>query len=303
MIAKGTVEYSGKKRVTILGSSGQIGAYLTEYLRREDKYDVREFDVVNGEHQDLTIIPNQELHRVMMTSDFVFFLAFDVGGSRYLKKYQHTFDFVNNNTRILASVFDLLGRYKVPFIFASSQMSNMSYSPYGVLKRVGELYTQTLKGLVVKFWNVYGIEKDMEKAHVITDFIRKGFEEGEFEMLTDGTEERQFLYAEDCCEALETIMECYSDFKPTDPLHVTSFNSHSIKYVADTIQGQFNLLGADVDKKYMDVKIKPGLAKDSVQMDKRNEADNHILGWWQPKTGLHDGIVKVFNEMKKEYLK
>ena len=303
MSTKGTVEYSGKKRVTILGSSGQIGAYLTEYLQREDKYDVREFDVVNGEHQDLTIIPNQELHRVMMTSDFVFFLAFDVGGSRYLKKYQHTFDFVNNNTRILASVFDLLGRYKVPFIFASSQMSNMSYSPYGVLKRVGELYTQTLKGLVVKFWNVYGIEKDMEKAHVITDFIRKGFEEGEFEMLTDGTEERQFLYAEDCCEALETIMECYSDFKPTDPLHVTSFNSHSIKYVADTIQGQFNLLGADVDKKYMDVKIKPGLAKDSVQMDKRNEADNHILGWWQPKTGLHDGIVKVFNEMKKEYLK
>ena len=38
-------------------------------------------------------------------------------------------------------------------------------------------------------------------------------------MLTDGTEERQFLYAEDCCEALETIMECYSDFKPSDPLH------------------------------------------------------------------------------------
>ena len=152
-----TVEFTDKKRVTILGSSGQIGAYLTEYLRREDKYDVREFDVVNGEYQDLTIIPNQELHRVMMTSDFVLFLAFDVGGSRYLKKYQHTFDFVNNNTRILASVFDLLGRYKVPFIFASSQMSNMSYSPYGVLKRVGELYTQTLKGLVVKFWNVYGI--------------------------------------------------------------------------------------------------------------------------------------------------
>ena len=26
-------------------------------------------------------------------------------------------------------------------------------------------------------------------------------------MMTDGTEERQFLYAEDCCEALETVME------------------------------------------------------------------------------------------------
>jgi hypothetical protein len=43
--------------------------------------------------------------------------------------------------------------------------------------------------LIVKFWNVYGIEKDHEKSHVITDFIRRGFEEGEFEMMTDGTEE------------------------------------------------------------------------------------------------------------------
>ena len=303
MSAKGIVEYSGKKRVTILGSSGQIGAYLTEYLRRNDKYEVREFDIVNGRNQDIRDIPNPELHRVIQTSDFIFFLAFDVGGSRYLKKYQHTFDFVNNNARLMVNAFGLIEKYKKPFVFASSQMSNMSHSPYGVLKRVGELYTQTLKGLTVKFWNVYGIETDHEKAHVITDFIRKGFEEGEFEMMTDGTEERQFLYAEDCCEALETIMESYSDFKPTDPLHVTSFHSHSIKYVADTIQGQFNLLGTDVDPKYMDVKIKPGLAKDSVQMDKRNEADNYILGWWSPTTGLDKGIAKVFAEMKKEYVK
>ena len=280
-------------KVTILGSSGQIGAYLTEYLRNKG-HDVTELDVVNGEDEDLTHIPNKKLMREIRMSDFVFFLAFDVGGSHYLKKYQHTFDFVNNNTRILANVFNLLGEYRKPFIFASSQMSNMSHSPYGVLKRVGELYTQTLKGLTVKFWNVYGIEKDMEKAHVITDFIRKGFEEGEFEMMTDGTEERQFLYAEDCCEALETIMESYSDFKPTDPLHVTSFNSTSIKDVSQIIQGQFNLIGKNVS-------IKPGLAKDSVQMDKRNEADNYIIGWWTPKTGIDKGIAKVFEEMKKDY--
>ena len=291
---KGTVEYTGKKRVTILGSSGQIGAYLTEYLRREDKYEVIEFDIVNGTHQDIRVIPNPELHRAIQSSDFVFVLAFDVGGSRYLKKYQHTFDFVNNNSRMMVNIFGLIEKYKKPFVFASSQMSNMSHSPYGVLKRVGELYTQTLKGLTVKFWNVYGIENDLDKAHVITDFIRKGFEEGDFEMMTDGTEERQFLYAEDCCEALETLMENYSNFKPTDPLHVTSFSSSSIKEVASMIQGQFNMIGKFIN-------IKPGLARDSVQMDKRNEADNYILGWWQPTTGLDKGIAKVFAEMKKEY--
>ena len=280
------------KRVLILGSGGQIGAYLTDYLRKKD-YDVREFDITNGEHQDMRIIPNPELHRQVMSADFVFFLAFDVGGSRYLKKYQHTFDFVNNNARIMVNTFGLIEKYNKPFVFASSQMSNMSHSPYGVLKRIGELYTQTLNGLTVKFWNVYGIEKDMEKAHVITDFIRKGFEEGSFEMLTDGTEERQFLYAEDCCEALETVMECYSDFKSTDPLHITSFNSTTIKEVAFIIQGLFNKIG-----RYNS--IKPGIAKDSVQMDKRNEADLYISKWWMPKTSITDGITKVFEEMNDD---
>ena len=278
------------KKVLILGSGGQIGAYLTEYLRKKE-YDVREFDITNGDHQDMRNIPNPELHRQIMTADFVFFLAFDVGGSRYLKKYQHTFDFVNNNARIMVNVFGLLEKYKKPFVFASSQMSNMSHSPYGVLKRVGELYTQNLNGLTVKFWNVYGIEKDMEKAHVITDFIRKGFEEGSFEMLTDGTEERQFLYAEDCCEGLEAVMNNYDQLEPTDPLHITSFSSTTIKEISEIIMGLFNTIGKSV-------KIKPGLSKDSVQMDKRNEADTYISKWWMPKTSITNGITKVFEEMK-----
>ena len=280
-------------KITILGSRGQIGAYLTEYLHAKG-HQVREFDIVNSDAEDLTKIPNYELQDAIDFADFVFFLAFDVGGSRYLKKYQHTFEFIDNNTRMMANVFDCLQYYNKRFVFASSQMSNMSYSPYGVMKRVGEMYTKTLNGLTVKFWNVYGIEHDHEKSHVITDFIRKGFEEGDFEMMTDGTEERQFLYAEDCCEALETIMESYTDFKPEDPLHITSFHQSSIREVADIIQGQFNL----IDKP---VRISPGLAKDSVQLDKRNEADNYILGWWMPKTNLQDGIAKVFNEMKKNY--
>jgi len=281
-------------KVTILGSEGQIGAYLSEYLTKKG-HEVTGVDVVYGPENDLRVTPNTYVESKIENADFVFFLAFDVGGSRYLKKYQHTFDFVNNNTRVMANTFRLLKRYNKRFVFASSQMSNMSYSPYGVMKRVGELHTTALKGLTVKFWNVYGIEKDMEKAHVITDFIRRGFEEGEFEMLTDGTEERQFLYAEDCCEALETVMECYSDFKPEDPLHITSFNSTCIAKIAALIQGQFNLI------ERFDVKIKPGLAKDSVQMDKRNEADTYITGWWTPKTGIDQGIAKVFADMKKDY--
>jgi len=283
----------GQMRITVLGSSGQIGAYLSEYLSKKGHI-VREFDIVNGIHQDMTHIPNTYLRNAIMESDFVFFLAFDVGGSRYLKKYQHTFDFVNNNTRLMANAFGLLEQYDKPFIFASSQMSNMSYSPYGTLKRLGELYTESLGGLVVKFWNVYGIEKDHKKAHVITDFIRKGFEEGDFEMMTDGEEVRQFLYAEDCCEGLEAVMKNYDEFYSDDPLHITNFDYTSIREVAIIIENEFKLIGKPIN-------IIPGEASDSVQLDKRNEADPFIRKYWSPKTDLVTGISKVFESMKKDY--
>ena len=281
-------------KIAILGSSGQIGSYLTEYLR-EKNHEVFEFDIVNGDHQDMTHIPNTYLRNAIMNSDFVFFLSFDVGGSHYLKKYQHTFKFINNNARMMVNVFGLIEQYEKPFVFASSQMSSMSYSPYGVLKRVGELYTKSLQGLIVKFWNVYGIERDMEKAHVITDFIHKGFKTGDINMMTDGREEREFLYAEDCCEALETIMDCYDQFSSTDELHITTGVSTSILEIAQNIQSLFKSIGKEI-------KISPSSSKDEVQKDARNIPDPYIRKWWTPKTTVVDGISKVFDEIKLEYL-
>jgi len=280
--------------VAVLGSSGQIGAYLTDYLRKKGHF-VREFDIVNSYHEDMTHIPNPFLRNVIMDSDFVFFLAFDVGGSHYLKKYQHTFKFIDNNTRMMANVFGHLSDYKKPFVFASSQMSNMSYSPYGVMKRVGELYTKSLGGLIVKFWNVYGIEKDMEKAHVITDFIHKGFESGVINMMTDGTEAREFLYAEDCCEALEKIMEEYSNLSSDDELHITTGVYTSILEIAQEIRKLFNDIGKEVE-------VIPSEKKDEVQKDARNEPDPFIKKFWQPKTSVKDGLKKVFEVMKNDWI-
>ena len=284
---------SKARKILVLGSGGQVGAYLTDYLRRMGN-EVLEFDITNGSEQDMTIIPNGELEAKIYMADFVYFLAFDVGGSHYLKKYQHTFKFIDNNTRLMANAFGLIEKYDKPFVFASSQMSNMSYSPYGVLKRVGELYTKSLGGLIVKFWNVYGIEKDMEKAHVITDFIHKGFETGVINMMTDGTEQREFLYAEDCCEALEQVMLEYSEFTSDSELHITSFHSTTILEIAKIIQGIFKAEGKTVA-------IEKAQTKDEVQKDLRNEANPFIRKWWKAKTSIEDGIEKVFEEIKKNY--
>ena len=286
--------YEGKSRkILVLGSGGQVGAYLTEYLRCVD-VEVMEFDITNGPDQDMTVIPNGELEAKIYMADFVYFLAFDVGGSHYLKKYQHTFNFIDNNTRLMANAFGLIEKYKKPFVFASSQMSNMSYSPYGVLKRVGELYTKSLGGLIVKFWNVYGIEKDMNKAHVITDFIRKGFETGVIDMMTDGTEAREFLYAEDCCEALETVMDEYDNLSCDDELHITTGVYTTVLEIASEIKSLFSSIGKEIT-------ITPAQSKDEVQKDARNEPDPYIKKFWKPKTSVPDGLQKVFEEMRKDY--
>ena len=274
------------KRVLVLGSSGQVGAYLVNELK-EHGHKVFTMDIVNGLEEDLRI-KSDKLETYISKSDFVFFLAFDVGGSRYLSKYQHTFQFLDNNIKMMDTVFSYLNKYKTPFIFASSQMSNMSYSPYGILKAVGEQYTRVLQGRTVKFWNVYGIEHDPEKSHVITDFINKARNAGVIDMMTDGEEEREFLYAEDCTEALITLMNRYDDIPEEAPLHITSFLSTTIIDIANIIAMRY------------DAKVVPSDKKDSVQMDKRNQPDKFILNYWQPKTSINKGIELVARAMEDE---
>ena len=263
----------------VLGSSGQIGSALVEYLDGFG-HEVLQFDIAYNTEEDLRI--SGRVDRVMREADFVFFLAFDVGGSSYLKTYQHTFPFIDNNVRLVQVTFDALRRYNKPFIFASSQMSNMSFSSYGTMKSVGEFYTRTLNGLVVKFWNVYGIERDENKTHVITDFVKMALDKGKIQMRTDGEEERQFLYARDCSEALLILANNYKNIPRDKDLHITTFKWLKIVDIAHTIA---KLCGS--------VPVIVGKDKDTVQQGMRNEPNPFILSLWKPTTEIEQGLVEI----------
>ena len=264
--------------VAVLGSAGQIGAPLVKYLRGQG-YEVTTFDIVDSWKQDLR--SRRGASAAVDGADFVFFLAFDVGGSRYLSKYQHSHGFMRNNMELMANTFEALFYDQKRFVFASSQMASMSYSPYGLLKNIGERETAALDGRVVKFWNVYGPEHDMEKSHVITDFILKAKSTSVIDMMTTGEEEREFLYVEDACKALEAVMLNYDEFTPTSPLHITSFESTKISRVADIIADHYGAY------------VVPGDKRDLVQMDARNKPDRLILDYWQPETTIEQGISNV----------
>ncbi len=275
-------------RYLVLGSAGQIGSALVSKIKEDKKHEVLEFDIENHPSQDLRIYNNKLLDKTIKKADFVFFLAFDVGGSRYLKAYQNTYDFISNNIKIIDRTFDALKKHKKPFIFASSQMANMSYSSYGLLKSIGEKKTGVLGGLVVKFWNVYGLERDEDKYHVIADLIIKAATNGVMDLMTDGTEERQFLYADDCSECLIELSKKYHKIPRDKQLHITSFKWHSILDLADIISKHFP--GAKI--------IPNPRQKDTVQQNKKNEPDQYIFTYWKPKTGLGEGISRIVKEMK-----
>jgi nucleoside-diphosphate-sugar epimerase len=276
------------KKILILGSQGQIGNHLLIYLRNKN-YTIYEFDIINSKKQDLRVKNNKVLKKLVQKSDFIFFLAFDVGGSRYLRAYQDTYKFISNNISIMENTFSLIKKYKKRFIFASSQMSNMSHSNYGILKKIGENYTKILKGIIVKLWNVYGVEKDLSKSHVITDFILKGLKSKTVKMLTNGKEERKFLYAEDCCRGLELIMNDFSNIiKKTSTIDLASKKASSILKIAKIIKKLFYQRGKSIE-------FIPAKKTDTVQLNKKNKSNDFPFKYWSPKFSLNQGITEVFN--------
>lgn len=277
-------------RYLVLGSEGQIGKPLVGFLRSRghevEEYDFRREPLEDLRHLDTPIQKSLFVDK-LSSCDFVFFLAFDVGGSKYLSENDSEYGFIHNNVSLLKNTFELLHKYKKPFIFTSTQMSDMVHSSYGNAKLIGEKYTTSLNGLYVKLWNVYGSEFDIEeeRCHVITDFIRSAKDKGCINMRTSGRECRQFLYVEDCCEALLLLSEKYNSISRDEQLHISNFKWSSIESVAKIISEIYNC------------GYTRGQKKDTVQMNLQYEPDRNILKYWQPKTSLEAGIRKIIDEL------
>jgi nucleoside-diphosphate-sugar epimerase len=96
-----------KLKICILGSSGQIGSDLSDYLT-VCGHTVTTFDIKKSYDEDLRSHNSEKLTKVISESDFCFFLAFDVGGSKYLNLNQNSYAFIDNNLRIMSNVFTFI---------------------------------------------------------------------------------------------------------------------------------------------------------------------------------------------------
>lgn len=269
-------------KILVLGSAGQIGSSVCKYLKKNNHEFVC-WDIVDSEKQDLRVY-NEDLVNCMRDVDFVYYFASDVGGAKYLDKYQDSYQFITNNIKIMSNVFDSLEKTKKPFIFTSSQMADIPESTYGFLKILGEKITSKLNGITVRLWNVYGKEHDEEKFHVITDFIKMAKTNGVINLRTDGKESRQFLSAEDFCECLWLLTNQYDSLDRDKNYHISSFEWITILDIANIVS---QISGCE---------IKTSNNKDNTQMNRMNEPDKYVLTFWQPKTPIFDGIKKLYDE-------
>lgn len=218
----------------VIGSDGFVGTPLCSYLEERGERALR-FDLKRGAHEDARFV-RLELEGI----DQVYFLAWEVGGAKYLYRSDIQFVQLDSNLKLMLNVFPQLQAARVPFLFVSSQLAEEYDTVYGATKRLGEVWTHLLGGVRVRLWNVYGAyEAPSERSHVVADFIWQALHAGEIRMMTTGEELRQFVFIDDVCRDFHHALEQ----RLPGVYDVTTFEWVSVLRVADIIAG---LTGARV---------------------------------------------------------
>jgi nucleoside-diphosphate-sugar epimerase len=261
----------------VIGSDGFVGKPFCRYLESIGEEVVR-FDIKQGDDQDGRLV-SLDLENI----DRVYFLAWDVGGAKYLYREDVQFIQLDWNLRLLLNIMPQLKESKVPFLFVSSQLAEEHDTVYGVTKRLGEVWTHLIDGVRVRLWNVYGdLEEYSERSHVVADFVHQALNDGEIRMLTTGEERRQFIHINDVCQAFHSALS--NQF--TGLYDVSSFEWISIREIADIIA---ECTGA---------KVIPGEKVGSTPI---TPIQGKVPGWL-PSVDIKDGLetmVKMARDSKK----
>lgn len=252
----------------VIGSDGFVGKPFCTHLSKLGE-EVIPFDIKRGNAEDARVakLPLEGVDRV-------YFLAWEVGGAKYLYRGDIQFLQLDSNLKLMLNVFPQLQAAQVPFLFVSSQLAEEYDTVYGSTKRLGEVWSHLLRGTRVRLWNVYGAyEPASERSHVVADFVWQAITQGEIRMLTTGDELRQFIYIDDVCCAFHQAL-----VQKLDGIYdVTTFEWVSVRRVADIVAA---LTGA---------KVVPGERRGSTPVTPMR---GKVTGWSSSVT-LEQGLERT----------
>jgi len=223
-----------------------------------------------------------------MDIQFVFFLACEVGGSKFIASSQSSVQkaIIENNVLIYQNVFPWLERTKTPFIFTSSYLESSAGS-YGSIKRLGEAWISALGiGKIARLWNIYGYESIGIKSHVIADWVGSCVTKGQLNSQTDGKEMRQFLHADDCASALGTMMVSYDELDLVTDVSSNVWISmkRTAKIISEKATDHCSVLFSQTS---------------AISREQKNpDITSPLYDKWSPNITLSEGIKRLFDQYK-----
>lgn len=252
----------------VIGSEGFVGKSLCNFLEKKGELVVH-FDIRRDKNED-----GRFAKLNLKNIDKIYFLAWDVGGAKYLYEEKNQLSQLKWNLALMTNIFDQIALQKKDFLFVSSQLAGQGETTYGVTKRLGEVWTHLLGGVSLRLWNVYGeLEETHIKSHVVSDLINQAVTKKRVRLLTTGEEWRQFVHIDDVCTAIHTSLNTKSLQRSI--FDVTSYHWIKIKDVAQII---CDMTGA---------KLVPGK---EIGRDQLNSPHMGKLPEWMPIVSLKEGI-------------
>lgn len=229
-------------KILVTGGTGFLGTHLINKLK--EKYNIRFFDSKNC---DLRVQSETNDYLFRHNPNVIIHLAATVGGIG--ANQQHPGKFCYENLIMGCNVIEAARLYcsnlekfilvgttcsypeippRIPFKEADlySGYPEPTNAPYGIAKRALITLLQSYKkeydfpGISLIPTNLYGPgdNLDLQNNHVIPALIIKILKAKEnnekVEIWGDGTPTRDFLYVDDCADAIKLAIEKYDDIEP-----------------------------------------------------------------------------------------
>ena len=249
--------------ILVTGGAGFIGKYLVKFLL-DKGHKVTIFDnFSNSKKEDLFSIVNlgakiiegdirnqNSINEASKNKNLIIHLAAKISVVESISNPKETFEVNVDGTRnvllackknnikkiIAASSAAIYGQNSEKIKLTENSQIN-PISPYGESKtRMEEEIREFTKknncvGIILRFFNIYGIGQSEEYAGVISKFLQKIFENEPIQIFGDGSQTRDFIYVEDVVNSIYIALF----YEKNETFNIASGKAITINKLAEKI--------------------------------------------------------------------
>jgi UDP-glucuronate decarboxylase len=136
---------------------------------------------------------------------------------------------------------------------------------------------------IVRIFNTYGPRMHPNDGRVVSNFIVQALQNKPITMYGDGCQTRSFQYVDDLVEGITRMMETPDDI--IGPVNIGNPGEFTILQLAEMI---IKMTGSSSEIIYL-----PLPSDDPIQRQPIIDKAIALLGGWQPKVQLEEGLVKT----------